>query len=61
MLGPFGFICGLGGYTCFRAFSSFGEEAMLVDNNRKEIVSGLLAPILPYILLGLGTHVSNLW
>ena len=52
MLGPFGFISGLAGYTCFRSFDSFSSEAMLTDNNRKEIVSGLLTPMLPYILLG---------
>ena len=52
MLGPFGFISGLAGYTCFRSFDSFSSEAMLTDNNRREIVSGLLTPMLPYILLG---------
>jgi len=52
MLGPFGLISGLAGYTCFRSFDSFSSEAMLTDNNRKEIVSGLLTPMLPYILLG---------
>ena len=52
MLGPFGLISGLAGYTCFRSFDSFSSEAMLTDNNRREIVSGLLTPMLPYILLG---------
>jgi len=52
MLGPFGLISGLAGYTCFRSFDSFSNEAMLTDNNRREIVSGLLTPMLPYILLG---------
>ena len=52
MLGPFGFISGLAGYTCFRSFDSFSSEAMNTDHNRRSIVSGLLTPILPYILLG---------
>jgi len=52
MLGPFGFITGLAGYTCFRSFDSFSSEAMLTDNNRRSLVSGLLTPMLPYILLG---------
>ena len=64
MLGPFGFISGLAGYTCFRSFDSFSSEAMLTDNNRREIVSGLLTPMLPYILLGrvlttLGIYISG--
>ena len=60
MLGPFGFISGLAGYTCFRSFDSFSSEAMLTDNNRKEIVSGLLTPMLPYILLGRVLHLRDL-
>jgi len=51
MLGPFGFISGLAGYGAFRSFDSFAEDASLIDNNRR-FVSGLLAPVLPYILLG---------
>ena len=59
MLGPFGLISGLAGYTCFRSFDSFSSEAMLTDNNRKEIVSGLLTPMLPYILLGRVLHYTS--
>lgn len=52
VLGPLGFIGGLAGFTCFREFSSLSKDALLVDNNR-HFWAGLVAPLLPYILLGI--------